>query len=323
VDDTEQPGLGLLVPESAAALVGLGGTLPALVTPFNADGSLDLGALGALVEWQLQAGVQGLVPCGTTGEAGALQGVERARVIECVARHSPPQTCILAGAGAASTAGSLLLLQQAKDAGATGGRVVTPPYVRPSPAGLLAHYRRLADADILPIVAYNVPSRTGCDLSPGLMGQLGQHPNILGIKEASGDLNRLDEIRALAPHLVVLGGDDLTACAFNLMGGDGVISVVANVAPQPMVEMVAQARAGAGLAARRLHAELRPLMHALFVETNPVPVKAALAYLGHIQPGLRLPLVDLLPAHQTGLQAMLQAMPALHRTATQKGSLLR
>ncbi len=287
------------------------GTLCALVTPMDRQGHLDLPALAALVQWQLQAGVEGFVPCGTTGEATALTAAERREVIACVAAEVPAGTAVLAGTGSASTQEAQALLQQARDAGATAALVVTPPYCRPSDAGLRRHYLTLAEADLLPLVAYNVPSRTGCDLTPALMGELARHPNVVGIKEASGELDRLAAVQQLAPHLAILSGDDLSACAFNLMGGDGVVSVAANVAPTATTQMVAAARRGDVATARRLHAQLRPLFAALFIESNPVPTKAALSLLGKMQATVRSPLAALLPHNQQRLQDVLQAQETL------------
>ncbi len=287
------------------------GTMTALVTPFNNDGSLDLGALEALVDWQLEAGIEALVPCGTTGEACTLSDAERAQVIACVAKRAAGRVPIVAGTGSYSTQLTLHHQRQAQEAGATVGLVVTPYYNKPTPEGLYRHFSSIAEANSLPVVVYNVPSRTGCDLGPAVLLRLANHPNIVGIKEATGELDRVQAIRSGAPHLALLSGDDGSACAFTLMGGDGVISVAANVAPVQVGQMIRFARAGNLTQARALHSQLRSLFEVLFLESNPIPVKAALAWQNRLGEHYRLPLCALSPEPKRRLHEVLNAMPKL------------
>ena len=279
----------------------LSGTFTALVTPFNRDGTVDTGALDALVAQQLAAKIDGLVPCGTTGEAATLTADERdlvlSRVVQAVAGRIP----VVAGTGSNSTAATILAQRRALDLGASHGLVVTPYYNRPTAEGLYAHYAAVAEATPLPLLAYNVPSRTGCDLTAAVWQRLASSPRIVGFKEASGDLTRLPALRAASADAALLSGDDLTCAAFVLLGGDGVISVLSNLLPAAMVALVAAARAGALVPVRAAQARLAGLMADLFRTPNPVPIKAALALRGDIQEIYRLPLVPLPAAERAAL----------------------
>jgi 4-hydroxy-tetrahydrodipicolinate synthase len=289
----------------------LTGTHTALVTPFNNDGSLDLGALDALVQWQLDSGVQGLVPCGTTGEACTLTPRERVAIIGTVAKRAHGRAWVMAGTGSQGLVETLDFSRQARDAGATVALVVTPFYNRPTPEGLYRYYSSLCEADVLPQVLYNVPSRTACDMLPPLLGRLAAYPQIWGIKEATGDLDRVSALASLAPHWSLLSGDDATTCAFTLMGGHGVVSVVSNVAPAWVSQMVQFARDGNVTQARELHTALRELCRALFNESNPIPVKAALAWQNRLKEVYRLPLCEMSAHPKEQLLTALRALPKL------------
>jgi 4-hydroxy-tetrahydrodipicolinate synthase len=286
----------------------LRGTLTALVTPMNRDGSVDMGALDALVDAQLDAGIEGLVPCGTTGEAVTLTAAEREAVVKRVVARTAGRVPVVAGAGANSTAVTIEAVKRARDTGATASLVVTPYYNKPTPEGLFRHYAAVAEAVDFPMVLYNVPGRTGCDLKPATAGRLGQFPSIIGIKEATGDLDRVAAIRKLVPAgFVLLSGDDGTSCPFVLLGGDGVISVSSHIAAREMVTMIRAALAGEVEAARREHHRLRELFVALFLEANPIPVKAALAMQGRVQEVYRLPMCEMSAEPKEKLRQVLRA----------------
>ncbi|MCC6750732.1 MAG: 4-hydroxy-tetrahydrodipicolinate synthase [Deltaproteobacteria bacterium] len=269
------------------------GAITALVTPMR-GGNVDLSALRAFVDFQIEAGIDAVVPCGTTGESATLTDEEQAQVIRTVVEQTRKRVPVIAGAGANSTAKAVQLSKMAAEAGADGLLHVTPYYNKPNQAGLVAHYSALAAAVKLPIVVYNVPGRTGCDLLPETMAQLAKLPGIVAIKEATGLLARGQQVVAACGEKVsVLSGDDATCLGLTLLGGHGVISVVSNVIPGPMAKMIAAARKGALDEARRIHYQYQNLMDLMFVESNPIPVKAGVAALGFGQNELRLPLVPL------------------------------
>ena len=285
----------------------LRGTLTALVTPMNRDGTLDAGALDVLVDLQLSAGINGVVPCGTTGESATLTTAERDTVLSRVVKRVAGRVPVVAGTGSNNTASTLDNQRRAKDLGATHGLVVTPYYNRPSPEGLFRHYTAIAEGVDLPIIAYNVPSRTGGDLKPDILTRIARIPGVQGIKEASGDVTRVSAMRAATePNFTLLSGDDVTTCPFILLGGDGVISVASNLVPREMCELVNAALAGQVADARRRHNAMRELFAALFIESNPIPVKAAMAMQGRLQEAYRLPLCELRPAHREQLQTVLR-----------------
>ncbi|MBN8262576.1 MAG: 4-hydroxy-tetrahydrodipicolinate synthase [Xanthomonadales bacterium] len=275
----------------------LSGSITALATPFTAAGALDLDAWTRLVAAQLEAGTAGVVVAGSTGEAAALTDAEYdtllARAVEQVGGRIP----VLAGTGLSNTAKTIIASRRAAALGADGALVVTPPYVRPTQAGLLAHFRAVADEGGLPIVLYNVPGRTGCDLLPATAGELSLHPQVVGIKEARAEAERIDALLAFRrPGFAVLSGDDPTAARAMLAGADGVVSVASNVVPRAFVRLCGLAMAGEAEAAHEFDARLHNLYHFLGVEPNPIPVKALLALdgIGH---GLRLPLLPLSSPH--------------------------
>lgn len=285
----------------------LRGVLTALVTPMNKDGSIDFGALDALVDQQLEAGIDGLVPCGTTGESVTLNSEERAKVITAVVKKAANKATVVAGAGANSTAVAIEHQKRAKDTGAHYALVVTPYYNRPTPEGLFRHYSALLEAVDLPIILYNVPNRTGCDMLPETVARLAKLRGIVAVKEASNDLDRVAALRDTTdPSFTILSGEDGTCCPFALLGGDGVISVASNVAPREMVMMIHAALAGQAVDARVRHHGLRTLFKALSIESNPIPVKAALTMMGIVQENYRLPLCELRPENREALALALK-----------------
>ncbi|HET6344372.1 MAG TPA: 4-hydroxy-tetrahydrodipicolinate synthase [Myxococcota bacterium] len=286
----------------------LRGVLTALVTPMNQNGSIDWAALDALVDRQLAAGIDGLVPCGTTGESATLTPEERDGVIDRVVRRVAGRVPVVAGTGSNSTAATVENQRRAQTLGASHGLVVTPFYNKPTSEGLYRHYATVAEGADLPVVIYNVPGRTACDIKPETVAQLAKLPGIVGIKEATADLDRVTALRAgIATRFALLSGDDGTTCAFTLMGGDGVISVASNVVPEEMRAMVHAALEGRVEAARDGHARLRNLIHALFLESNPIPVKAAMAMRDGLQEAYRLPLCPMTAGARTALQGVLRA----------------
>lgn len=295
-----------------AILLQLHGSITALATPFTASGALDMTAWHGLLESQLAAGIQGLVVAGSTGEAAMLSDAEFVTLIRAAVETVGGQVPVLAGAGLSGTARTIEQCQRACEAGADALLVVTPPYVRPTQEGLRRHFESVADAVPRPIVLYNVPPRTGVDLLPETVAALAAHPNIAGIKEAVADIER---IRALLPSRAttfsVLTGDDGTACAAQLAGADGVVSVVSNVAPAAFTAMGDLARAGQASAAQALDAELAPLYTAMALEPNPIPVKAILSWLGRCQDSLRLPLLPLSSRHRAAAQSAVERIAGL------------
>ncbi|MCX7002400.1 MAG: 4-hydroxy-tetrahydrodipicolinate synthase [bacterium] len=283
------------------------GSIVAIVTPFFDDGKIDFATLERLVEWQIESGTDGIVPCGTTGESPTLSHEEHEAVVAAVVAAVRKRIPVLAGAGSNNTTESLRLVRFAEKAGADGALVITPYYNKPTPAGLVAHYQTIAAATRLPIVMYNVPGRTGINLLPETVALLAQTPNIIGIKEASGSLDQVSSILQLC-KIDVLSGDDGLTLPIMAVGGCGVISVVANVAPKKMVAMTRAMLKGDLANAERLHREVYPLCKALFVETNPIPVKAALAMMGKIRENLRLPLVPLSAAQRVPLAEVVRAI---------------
>ena len=281
----------------------------ALVTPMTEDGGLDVEALRRLVDWHVQEGTDGIVAVGTTGESATLDTEEHCRVIRLVVEHAAGRIPVIAGTGANSTTEAIELTECAKAAGADACLLVTPYYNKPTQEGLYRHHKVVAEAVDIPQILYNVPGRTGCDMQPETAGRLAAVANIVGIKEATGDLSRLPRIRALAgPQFAIYSGDDATGREMVLGGGQGVISVTANVAPGAMRRMCAAALAGRRDEAEAIDATLAGLHKALFVESNPIPVKWALHALGKIGPGIRLPLTWLSePARPAVLDAMRQA----------------
>ena len=267
------------------------GSIVALVTPMAEDGSLDVAGLRRLVEFHIEQGTDGIVAVGTTGESATLDAAEHCEVIRRVVEQVAGRVPVIAGTGANATAEAIHLTREAKEAGADACLLVTPYYNKPTQEGLYLHHKAVAEAVDIPQILYNVPGRTGCDMLPATAARISSIPNIIGIKEATGKLERLAEIQAQAkPGFLLFSGDDATACEFCLRGGHGVISVTANIAPRLMRAMVAAARAGQRAAAEAIDAKLAGLHRELFIESNPIPAKWAVFAMGLAQPGIRLPL---------------------------------
>ena len=275
----------------------ISGSITALATPFDADGALDLDAWRRLIDDQLDGGTQGFVVAGSTGEAAALLDIEYDTLLRTAVEHVAGRVPVIAGTGLSNTAKTIELGRRAAALGADVALVVTPPYVRPTQDGLLAHYRAVADDGALPVILYNVPGRTGCDMQPATVAELARHERIVGIKEAVADAARVDALLALrGDRFAVLSGDDATACRSLLSGADGVVSVVSNVVPGSFRALCDLARGRRTHEAERLSERLAPLSDFMGVEPNPIPVKAILARLG-FGLGLRLPLTPLSAQH--------------------------
>lgn len=265
------------------------GTYTALVTPFRADGSLDEDSLRRLVERQVEAGVDGVVPVGTTGESPTLDYAEHARVIEVTVEAAARRIKVIAGTGSNSTHEAVDLTRGAMAAGADATLQVTPYYNKPSQEGLYRHFAAVADIG-LPVVVYNIPGRTARDVDLDTLARLADHPRIVAVKESTGQIERVSELRCRCPNLTVLSGDDALTLPMMVVGAAGVISVASNVAPREVAAMVRHAREGRWEEARALHARLYPLFRDLFIDTNPIPVKAAMEMLGLGAAVYRLPL---------------------------------
>jgi len=264
----------------------------ALVTPFKSSGAVDEAAVRRLAKRQVEAGVHFLVPCGTTGEAPTLSAAERTRVVEIVVDEARGRVPVLAGAGGYDTreVGEAARAMQA--AGASGLLSVTPYYNKPTPEGLYRHYQAIAEATPLPIVVYNVPGRTGCNVDPATLTRLATIPHVVGVKEASGNMTQICEaLRAVPPEFIVLSGDDALTLPAMAVGARGVVSVASNELPAEMAQLVEAAEANDFAFARELHSRLLPLMLANFAESNPIPVKALMTQMGLIEESYRLPMV--------------------------------
>ncbi len=283
------------------------GVYTALVTPFNEDGSLDEPALRRLVDAQIEGGVAGLVPMGTTGESPTVDHDEHTDVIRIVIEQARGRVPVIAGTGSNSTSEAIDLTRRAAKAGAAASLQVSPYYNRPSQEGLYRHFTKVADQGGLPVIVYNIPGRTGVTVENDTMMRLAGHPNIVGLKEATGNMPLvLDFMRRKPADFDVLSGDDNMTFPLICLGAAGIISVASNLVPAPIVDLVAAALSGDIEKARRLHNRLYPLFRALFIETNPVPVKAAMAVKGLCKATYRLPLCPLTAAHQQELEAVLK-----------------
>lgn len=285
------------------------GSIVALVTPMQADGAVDYPALERLVKFHLDNGTDGIVAVGTTGESPTLNVEEHFEVVRRVIRSAAGRVPVIAGTGANSTTEAIEWTAAGKEAGADGCLLVTPYYNKPTQEGLYRHYKAIAAAVDIPLVLYNVPGRTGCDLKPDTLGRLTEVASIVGLKEASGSLERYRELHnRFGKHLDLLSGDDDIACEGMLLGFKGVISVTANVAPRKMHDMCVAALKGDTATARKLDQELSGLHKSLFLEPNPIPAKWAVAKMGLIAGGIRLPLTPLAHEFQAPvIEAMHQA----------------
>lgn len=282
------------------------GTIPALVTPFK-DGEVDFSAFKNHIDFVIEGGVNGVVPCGTTGESATLDEKEHREVIEKTVEYVNSRVPVIAGTGSNSTKEAVNLSRFAEKAGADALLVITPYYNKPSQQGLINHFKTVADSVNLPIIMYNVPSRTGVNLNADTVCTLSEIKNIVGIKEASGNMVQISEIIKNCPDdFVVLSGDDFLTFPILTLGGKGVISVTANVYPSRLVRMVNSALNGEMEEARKIHFELSELSRAMFLEVNPVPVKTALSLMGKISPELRPPLAPLSEGNLEKLKTVLK-----------------
>ena len=284
----------------------LEGVFTALVTPFR-DDAVDEDALRALVERQIAAGVDGLAPCGSTGESATLSHAEHRRVVEIVVAAARGRLPVLAGTGSNSTREAIELTRYAKEAGADGALLISPYYNKPTQEGIVAHYAEIARETAFPLVVYNIPGRTASNMLPSTLARLADIDQVVGVKEASGDLAQVSAVVAVCPNdFSVLSGDDALTLPLLAVGGRGVISTSANVAPAEMVDLVRAFRAGDHERALRTHQRLLPLFDALFCETNPIPLKAALGLMGLVGDEIRLPLTRLTDANRERLQVVLK-----------------
>jgi 4-hydroxy-tetrahydrodipicolinate synthase len=280
----------------------------ALVTPFTAAGAIDEEAVRRLARRQVEAGVHFLVPCGTTGEAPTLSAEERRRVVEGVVAESGGRVPVLAGAGGYDTREVAESARAMHAAGADGLLSVTPYYNKPTPDGLVRHYEAIAGATPLPIVVYNVPGRTGCNVDPATLARLAAIPTVIGVKEASGNMTQICEVvRSVPEGFIVLSGDDALTLPAMAVGARGVVSVASNEVPAEMARMVEAAERNDFAAAREVHARLLPLMLANFAESNPIPVKAAMARMGLLEGTYRLPMVPPRAETREKLEGVLRA----------------
>jgi 4-hydroxy-tetrahydrodipicolinate synthase len=287
------------------------GTYTALITPFKA-GEVDYPALGKLVDKQLEAGVDGVVPCGSTGESATLSHEEHERVIAFVIERAQKRFKVIAGSGSNSTRESVRLTKFAKEHGADGALLIAPYYNKPTQEGLYAHYAAIADAVALPQLVYNIPGRSAVNISSETTARLAKHTNIVGVKEASGSIEQIARtIELCGPKFTVLSGDDGMTLPLIAVGGQGVIGVVSNIMPREAVALTKSALAGDFASARALHYKLAPVIRALFSETNPIGIKAAMTMLGQCDGELRLPLTTLSEPNQKLLRAALTGVGLL------------
>ncbi|HET7131667.1 MAG TPA: 4-hydroxy-tetrahydrodipicolinate synthase [Gammaproteobacteria bacterium] len=294
---------------TASRLRGCG---TALATPFNADGSLDEGALRAFVDWQLEEGINFLVPCGSTGEAATMTLDEHRRVVEITVQQARGRVPVVGGAGSNDTQKAIALSRAMRDVGVTHLLHTSPMYNKPPQRGIVAHFRAIAEAVDLPIVVYNVPGRTGSNIEAKTTLELAKVPGVVAVKEASGQLPQIaDILRGRPPEFSVLSGDDELTLPVMALGGDGIVSVVSNATPKLMVQLCQRMHAGDLAGAREIHFRLLPWMRAAFIESNPLPVKAALSMLGKMRNTLRLPLVPMADAHTGVVRAALKTAEVL------------
>jgi 4-hydroxy-tetrahydrodipicolinate synthase len=288
------------------------GSLVALITPMHEDGRIDEESLRRLVDFHIDQGTAGIVAVGTTGESATLDEEEHCAVIRRVVEFAAGRISVIAGTGANSTTEAITLTQCARQAGADAALLVTPYYNKPTQEGLYLHHKAVAEAVDIPQILYNVPGRTACDMLPETAGRLAGIPNIVGIKDATGDLDRVAKLKDLCGDgFDLFSGDDATACEFLLRGGHGVISVTANVAPRLMQEMCAAALAGDRESAFAINTRLDALHHKLFVQSNPIPVKWAMAAMGLSGRGIRLPLTWLTEDLQPQVRAAMEQAGAV------------
>jgi len=300
----------------------LRGSMVAIVTPFRND-ALDEAALQRLIEMQIEAGTSAIVPCGTTGESATLSYEEHDRVIELAVQAARGRIQVIAGTGSNNTREAIRLTKHAKDAGADGALLISPYYNKPTQRGLYLHFKAIAEAVDIPLAIYNIASRTAVNIEPETFAQLAALPTVVGVKESSGNLEQMSRILQLTKgKLALLSGDDALTLPVLSIGGTGVISVTANIVPKDVAAMVEAFQQGHIDKAQRWHERLFPLTKALFLETNPIPVKTAMGLLGMIEPELRLPLCAMSEMNHERLRQALVAYGLLkggHRRTKQKG----
>ncbi|MEE9452226.1 MAG: 4-hydroxy-tetrahydrodipicolinate synthase [Gammaproteobacteria bacterium] len=285
------------------------GSMVALVTPMDKTGAVDFEALRQLVEWHIESGTRAVIVSGTTGESGTLESAEKMQIMKHVVEQAAERIDVIAGTGAVSTRHAIALTQAAMAQGVEACLLMTPAYVKPTQEGLYQHFAAIAQAAAIPQILYNVPSRTACDLLPKTIARLANISNIVGIKEATGEMARVDEILNLCGDRIdIYSGDDKTALDLIKHGGKGVISVTANIAPALMQQMTQAALAKQENEARAIDERLQPLHQALFAEANPIPSKWALAEMGKIQTGIRLPLTPLSDVYHEPLRMLMRQL---------------
>lgn len=287
------------------------GIYTALITPFR-QGEIDEEALRAHVERQIEAGIDGLVPCGSTGESATLSHVEHRQVVEIVIDAAAGRVPVIAGTGSNSTREAIEFTAHARDAGAEGALLLSPYYNKPTQEGIYAHYATIAEETGLPLIVYNIPGRTSSNIEAATIGRLARLPGIVGVKEASGNIDQMAHIIAMSPpDFTVLSGDDCMALPLLSIGGKGVISTTSNIAPRRVMEIVTRFQAGDIAGAQKVHYELLPLFDALFCETNPIPIKAACSALGWCDTEIRLPLTQIDDANLERLKVVMKDLGIL------------
>ncbi|MGE5895028.1 MAG: 4-hydroxy-tetrahydrodipicolinate synthase [bacterium] len=283
------------------------GSMVALVTPFR-NGKFDEKSFGDLIEWHIKEGTRAIIPCGTTGESATLDYEEHHRVIEAAIEVAKKRIPVIAGTGANATDETIMMTRKAKKSGADAALLVSPYYNKPTQEGIYRHYKKIAEAVDIPIILYNVPGRTSSNVLPETVARLAEVKNIAAIKEASGDMKQVSEvIRLCGNRIAVISGDDFTTFPLIMLGGKGVISVSGNVMPKETAQMCAAALSGRIEEARKLHYHLEPLNKAMFIETNPIPVKTALALMGRIAEEFRLPLCEMAAGNKEKLKEVLKS----------------
>ncbi|MCR4288743.1 MAG: 4-hydroxy-tetrahydrodipicolinate synthase [Candidatus Scalindua sp.] len=280
------------------------GSIVAMVTPFK-DGVVDYDKLGELVDYHVENGTNAIIPCGTTGESPTLTHREHGEVVGKVIDVSNGRIPIIAGTGSNNTSEAISLTSHAKEAGADGSLIITPYYNKPTQQGLYEHYKAILDKVDIPIIIYNVPSRTGVSISPETVARLFEFKNIVAIKEATGDIDQASQILNLC-DIIVLSGDDSLTLPIMSVGGKGVVSVVANILPREVSELVSSILNGEMENSQKLHKSLFPLCKAMFIETNPIPVKTAMKLLGRLNGEMRLPLCNMSDEHERQLKKVLE-----------------
>lgn len=283
------------------------GAFTALVTPFK-NGGIDQDAYRELIEWQIEQGIDGLVPCGTTGEAATMTHEEQGEVIRICVEQAKGRVPVIAGAGSNNTKEAVNLTQLAKKAGADATLQITPYYNKPTPAGLLEHFKALSKEASMPFILYNVPGRTGLNAMPETIAMIAnQISDVVGVKEATGNLGQVSDVIEQCPEgFTVLSGDDFTVLPLLSLGGHGTISVISNIMPATMAGMCKAFREGDIQKAKELHFKMQPLNRAMFMETNPIPVKTSLGMMGKLETSFRLPMVPLVPENEVMLKAILK-----------------